>query len=75
MTVHVEGLVREEVCQHYLTTHKGFERKRGEHVESKAKTRNVDHGVVSREVVENVTQSLIAKREETTQGQDETKHH
>lgn len=54
MTIHVEGLVREEVCQHHFTADKCLQGQGGEHVEAKAKTCNVDHGVVCGKVVEDI---------------------
>lgn len=54
MEVHVERLPGEPVIKHDFSTDEGFERESSEHVESETETRDVDHGVVGGEVVEDV---------------------
>ena len=61
MAVRIVGFVGEPVVVHYLSTHKGFERESGEHVEAKEQARNVDHEVIVWEVIKHIAERLVAK--------------
>lgn len=75
MSVHVEGLIREEVSHHNLAANKSLEGQCSEHVEAEAQTGNVDHGVVRGEVVQHISKCLVAKGEKSTESHDQTSEH
>lgn len=75
MHVHVEGLPREIVVEHDLAADKGFERECCQHVKTKAESCEVHHGVIGGEVVEHVAKRLVAKGEETGEGDKHAGEH
>lgn len=71
----VEVIVRPEVREHDLAADKGLKGEGGKHVEAKGETGDVDHGIIAREVVQDVAESLVAEGEETSERHDETGGH
>lgn len=59
--MHVEWFARKPIVEHDFTAHKGFKWKCRKHIEAEAKTSNVDHYIVGREVVQDVALSFSAE--------------
>ena len=75
MAPQVEWFFRPPVRDHDFTADERFQWHRRQHVQTKAQTRNVDHDVVRGEIVEDVTECLVAKSDKACECHDQARKH
>jgi len=61
MAVRVVRLVWKPIVGHDFSAYKGFERKRSKHVEAETQSRNIDHEVIIRKVIQHVAKRFVSE--------------
>lgn len=74
MALLIEGFMREEVILNHLSAHEKLQWEGCKHVQAKGKARDVDQGIILREIIEDIALCSVREDHIRRDGQCHTRH-